>query len=120
SEEARQQGCEDIAAQLIHRGFANGLDLAMGGGRKNFMTTAREGVRLDTDLTQQFSTRYPDGQLLLSRNDLMGMQARTPVLGLFADSHKAYAHDRTSAEPSLTEMTFAALQILHQQTQNSD
>ncbi|MDP2506591.1 MULTISPECIES: alkaline phosphatase [unclassified Oceanobacter] len=120
SEEARQQGCEDIAAQLIHRGFANGLDLAMGGGRKNFMTTAREGVRLDTDLTQQFSTRYPDGQLLLSRNDLMGMQARTPVLGLFADSHMAYAHDRTSAEPSLTEMTFAALQILHQQTQNSD
>ncbi len=120
SDEARQQGCKDIADQLINNGFANGLDLALGGGRQNFLPASQGGKRLDTDLTRQFKHQYPNGQLLLSRNDLVSMHARTPILGLFASSHMAYAYDRTPAEPSLTEMTFAALQVLQQQTQNTD
>ena len=120
SEEAIANGCEDIASQLISRGFAHGLDLAMGGGRRNFVLEAAGGVRTDQDLTSQFTQQYPEGQYLASRNDLFHMSARTPILGLFADSHMAYEYDRDDSQPSLQEMTFAALQVLQQQTRGSD
>ncbi|WP_221800121.1 alkaline phosphatase [Oceanobacter mangrovi] len=120
SEEAVNNGCHDIARQLIEEGFGNGLDVAMGGGRRNFQLEQQGGNRTDTDLVADFEKRYPQGQYLASRNDLLGMNANTPILGLFARSHMAYAHDRDDSQPSLTEMTFAAIQVLQQQTRGQD
>ncbi|WP_189389506.1 alkaline phosphatase [Bacterioplanes sanyensis] len=103
--EARQHGCEDIATQLIRQAFPAGLDVALGGGRRNFSDA----------LLAQF-----DGQLVTARQQLLTAQIEndTPLLGLFADSHMAYAHDRlqsdalTADQPSLPEMTRFALQRL--------
>jgi len=120
SDEAVQNGCEDIASQLISRGFGNGLDLAMGGGRRNFLLQQDGGKRNDQDLTKLFGQKYPQGQYLASRNDLFNMSAQTPILGLFSSSHMAYEYDRDDSQPSLEEMTFAALQVLGQQTRGSD
>jgi alkaline phosphatase len=119
-EEARQNGCTDIARQLLENGFGQGLDIAMGGGLANFIPTDKGGKREDDDLTALFHQNYPQGQLLLSRNDLTAMNARTPILGLFAGSHMDYDHDRRQqpepVQPSLEEMTFAAIRVLQEQT----
>lgn len=120
SAEAVTHGCSDIARQLIESGFPRGLDIAMGGGRSNFLPTSAGGRRKAGDLTASFRQGYPEGQLLLSRNDLMQMNANTPILGLFANSHMDYAgdHDRQSdpQQPSLEDMTFAAIRVLQRQT----
>ncbi|MCY0964260.1 alkaline phosphatase [Parathalassolituus penaei] len=124
SEEARQNGCQDIARQLIDRGFAGGLDVAMGGGLGNFLLASANGRRQDEDLTARFRQQYPQGQLLLSRNDLMAMSPATPILGLFSTSHMDYEADRRKADepaqPSLEEMTLTAIRVLQEQTRSSD
>ena len=118
--EARQNGCVDIARQLLEQGFVQGLDLAMGGGLANFTLASAGGQRQDEDLTQRYQQQYPQGQLLRSRDDLLNMNANTPILGLFASSHMDYGidHDQQSApqQPSLEDMTFAAIRVMQQKT----
>jgi len=62
SDEAKQEGCSDIAAQLLDFSYGNGIEVAMGGGRLNFFpagSTDPEGAdtakgRQDNrNLTQQ-------------------------------------------------------------------
>lgn len=117
SREARRYGCRDIAWQLIHQAYPAGLDIALGGGKRNF---SRDGERHSGNLIADWQQQFPGGQYLENRQQLMQLRADTPgpVLGLFADSHLDYHLDHSGQQPDLAEMTRTALAFLQQQKQH--
>ncbi len=116
------EGCtaqEDIAAQLIAAMKAGTIDLAMGGGRRHFITTdvtdaeGKTGSRTDgrnlVTEAQDIGARYVQTEDEFLALTTSGDNA--PILGLFEPSHMLYEYDRTG-EPSLAEMTEAAINTL--------
>lgn len=133
-------GCTqpDIASQLIEAR----LDVTLGGGASVFLprpaadgadsskqsvldsVRAREasgarnavGKRSDgRDLLAEF--RANGGRVLLDREAFVDWtedpsETDQPVLGLFSGSHMSFEADRTASEPTLREMTLAAIRAL--------
>ncbi len=118
SPEARAGGFPDIARQLIEFSFGDGLEVALGGGRRHFLPTSRQGKRTDgRDLTAEWLAKFSRSRFVENRAELAAVDAASTdhLLGLFNDSHMQYEHDRAlqpEGEPSLTEMTLKAIQIL--------
>lgn len=118
--EAGQHGCKDIAWQLIHQAFPAGLDLALGGGKRNFITSDqhRKGKRDQGNLITDWQTQFPDGQYIETRQQLTALHKQletshsSPVLGLFANSHLAYHQDAPDSQPRLQHMTEVAVAYL--------
>ncbi|GAB4546524.1 MAG: alkaline phosphatase [Phycisphaerales bacterium] len=82
-----------IAAQML----ARRPDVMLGGGTDHF-----------TDAL--IATHAPDAALLRTRADVLaGLPDDGPVMGFFTPDHMSYELDRTDDEPSLAEMTTAAL-----------
>jgi alkaline phosphatase len=138
-QEAIDAGCEDIASQLVnfesnlearYQGIdVDGIEVAMGGGRRHFLpndpafnspdaVSATEGDRTDgRDLTEEWLGTYPDGQYVFDQAsfDALDTANTQRVLGLFNESHIQYEADRgndVAGEPSLSEQTAAAIDIL--------
>lgn len=125
-EEAKQQGCTDIASQLVDFPYGDGLEVALGGGRRNFLPSSMNdpedenemGERGDErDLTQEWLERYENSAYVWNQEQFDAVDpARTDhLLGLFERSHAEYEADRaedTAGEPSLSEMTTKAIDIL--------
>ncbi|MDE2178766.1 MAG: alkaline phosphatase [Xanthomonadaceae bacterium] len=123
--EAIAAGCRDFAAQLADSAAADGLDVALGGGRTGFMPAGvpdpqREGLvgqRLDgRDLIAEWRQR-PASAYVWNATQLAAVDpARTRhLLGLFNPSHLEYDHDRRAQqldEPSLAAMTRTAIRVL--------
>ncbi len=131
-------GCEDIASQLVNfeknleARFAgvdvDGLEVVMGGGRRHFLPkdaafnsndamSAVEGDRTDErDLTAQWQQMYSDGKYITDQAGFDAINGDTKrVFGLFNESHMQYEADRSNdiaGEPSLTQMTTKAIDIL--------
>jgi alkaline phosphatase len=120
---------KDIAAQLIDNfgagGIGDGLEVALGGGRSNFLPNtvddpedaSKKGSRKDSrNLTGEWASKF-GGQYVY---DQAGFDAIDPattkhLLGLFERSHMEYEADRatdTAGEPSIAEMTAKAIDIL--------
>ena len=116
SASARQGGCRDIAHQLIEFKIGDGLDVAMGGGRREFVGSDLGGLRQDSsdNLIQKWINQDDNHQFVQDRSELFDIDVSKQVLGLFAKSHMTYIAERTpdSVEPTLTEMTVKALQVL--------
>lgn len=122
--EARAAGCVDIARQMIEWPHGDGLDVILGGGRSQFLPTTTadpedtqaRGLRDDgRDLTSEWQARHPDGRYVWNAQQFAELRADRPVLGLFERDHMEFEAQRTSdagGEPSLTEMTLKALDIL--------
>ncbi|MBN04901.1 alkaline phosphatase [Ponticaulis sp.] len=116
-------GCRDIASQLIDFPAGDGLELAMGGGRSNFMTNeqadpeyeGRTGRRGDgRDLVAEWSAKSDDHTFIYDQAgfDAINFDSDVRVLGLFEPSHMQFEQDRpndTAGEPSLSELTEAAI-----------
>jgi alkaline phosphatase len=116
----------DIAKQLINFNYGNGLEVAMGGGRSKFLPetlsdpedAGKTGGRKDgIDLTQQWLGKYQKSAYVFDKAGFDAIDAKKTnhLLGLFDMSHMEYEHDRaadTAGEPSLTEMTAKAIEIL--------
>lgn len=105
--ERAQEG--EIAAQMLkHR-----VDVLLGGGRGFFLPADGGGKRADgRDLLREAGDA--GYQVLGSRADFL-KPLRTPLLGLFHPDHMTLEIDRDAAkEPSLAEMTSAALTLLKQ------
>ncbi|SFO52745.1 alkaline phosphatase [Cohaesibacter marisflavi] len=112
------EGCgqKDIAVQLIDVMKSGAVDIAMGGGRRNFITKETKG-------DEGKSGKRTDGKNLIEEAKAAGIQYiwddktfasadwSKPVLGLFESSHMKYEADRTG-EPSLAEMTEASIKAL--------
>ncbi len=126
SDAARAAGFPDLARQLVEFSFGDGIDVALGGGRAHFLGAntpdpeeiGASGVRWDErDLSAQWRAKHPGGAYVWNREQLLALDpARTrQVLGLFDPSHMEYEVDRakdTAGEPSLSEMTEQAIQLL--------
>ncbi|MGY0504558.1 alkaline phosphatase [Luteimonas sp. e5] len=118
---ARAAGCQDIARQMIESNHGNGPDVMLGGGRQNFMRADqadpeypdRRGKRKDgRDLIATWQARHPGGAYVWNAEQLAAAPQDAPLLGLFEPGHMKYEHDRaddSAGEPSLAEMTRAAI-----------
>ena len=137
--DALQQGCEDIALQLInfeqsleakYPGLdVDGMEVAMGGGRRNFLPNSPEfnsndtdsgveGARTDgADLTALWQSRYPQGSYVTDQAGFDAINAGDTqhLLGLFDESHMEFEANRSNdlaGEPSLAQMTSKAIDVL--------
>jgi len=125
-EDARQAGFPDIARQLVEFRPGDGIDVVLGGGRREFLGragrtgrgAASTGRRRDQrNLLREWQARRPGRRWIRSRQQLLalGSSPVKQVLGLFAADHLAFEADRlrqAPQQPSLSEMTRAALQLL--------
>lgn len=123
---ATEQGCTDIARQLIEGGVGSRLDVVLGGGRANFLPRSsadpeyapQRGKRTDgRDLLAEWRKSNPGGAWVWTSSQLAKVDlARTPrLLGLFEPDHMQYEADRNTSdagEPSLEQMTRAAISML--------
>jgi alkaline phosphatase len=141
-ESAITGGCKDIADQLVnfedylekrYTGVdVDGIDVAFGGGRRHFLpkdeafnsddaASAVEGDRTDgRDLTAEWIAKYPLGNYVFDQTGFNAIDATTTTkaFGLFNESHMQYEADRSNdiaGEPSLTQMTEKAIDILDNQ-----
>jgi len=128
TEEAQRNGCRDIARQLIEFRYGDGLEVAMGGGRTNFLpieafdpeTPETKGGRRDgRDLTAEWRAKSPSHAYVFDRKGFDAIDPTTAprVLALFEPSHMQFEADRSNdkgGEPSLSEMTAKAIDILRQ------
>ena len=109
---ALDEGCVDIARQLIDAPETQRLDLALGGGAGFFGQTPRRDGR---NMMQEFARR-PDSAFVDTAQALASLPNSTRhVLGLFAGNNMADETDRPTATPTaprLVDMTRAAIKVL--------
>jgi alkaline phosphatase len=115
-------GCVDIARQLVEWPKGDGLELALGGGRANFLPSTMAdpedagatGARADgKDLTAAWRAKSPAHVFVWNTQQLADAPAGSKILGLFSRDHMAYESARGPAnEPSLAELTAAAIRRL--------
>ncbi|XP_048200296.1 LOW QUALITY PROTEIN: intestinal-type alkaline phosphatase 1-like [Perognathus longimembris pacificus] len=122
---ALREGCRDIATQLVSN---TDIDVILGGGRKYMFPkgtpdpeypadATQAGSRLDgRDLVQAWQEQHPGAQYVWNRTGLLravGDPAATHLMGLFEPADMKYEVSRDPArDPSLEEMTEAALRVL--------
>ncbi len=118
----------DIARQLIEFPHGDGLEVAMGGGRDRFLPNTvadhedagAKGRRKDgRNLTTEWLANYPNAAYAWNKAqfDAINPANTKHLLALFERSHMEYEHDRatdTGGEPSLSEMTAKAIDMLKQ------
>lgn len=123
---AREQGCRDIARQLVEYDLGGGIDVVLGGGRRAFLPTdvfdpeypGVSGHRSDgRNLIEQWQVRFPEGHFAWNQSQFEAIPPRPtgPILGLFEPGHMLYEVDREkdhAGEPSLTAMTRRAIEWL--------
>jgi alkaline phosphatase len=116
----------DIARQLIEFSYGDGLEVALGGGRTKFLPKEmndpeyenKKGERLDSrNLTEEWKSKYKNSDFVWNKQQFDAIDAKKTkhLLGLFEPSHLQYEFDRPkdkSGEPSLSEMTSKAIDIL--------
>lgn len=127
---ALQEGCKDIATQLISN---MDIDVILGGGRK-FMfpkgtpdpeypgDSGQSGVRLDSrNLVEEWLAKYQGTRYVWNLEQLMQASqdpAVTRLMGLFEPAEMKYDVNRNvSADPSLAEMTEVAVRLLSRNPQ---
>ena len=133
-QQAIDQGCADIASQLInyeanlearYQGAdSNGIEVVMGGGRRHFLPKTKDndaiykGKRTDgRNLIAEWKAAYTDGLYIDNRADFeAAINNNTQrVMGLFNQSHLRFEANRIekqASEPSLSAMTAKAIEIL--------
>lgn len=117
---AKNQGCVDIAQQLIDFDKGDGLQVVFGGGRSQFLPDSvtdeegKKGKRKDgRNLISEWEAKHSDGQYVWDKSGFDKLDANTKrAFGLFEPSHMKYEADRRDGEPSLAEMTSKAIDIL--------
>ncbi|XP_071422409.1 intestinal-type alkaline phosphatase-like [Pithys albifrons albifrons] len=122
---ARQEGCKDIAWQLVHNVDIN---VILGGGRK-YMTpvgtpdpeyptySQQNGIREDgINLIDTWLEKRPGARYVWNKTEMLAAAANPSVnylMGLFEPGDTKYNLVRnTTLDPSLTEMMEAAITIL--------
>jgi alkaline phosphatase len=96
----------EIAAQIAR----SGTDLYLGGGREWFLPIGDGGRRHDGEnLVEDMQTRGFSYVSTPSEFEALDLKGAKKVLGLFAENHPPEAQKR---DPSLVEMTAAALEFL--------
>ncbi|EHH21762.1 hypothetical protein EGK_04898 [Macaca mulatta] len=122
---ARREGCKDIATQLISN---MDIDVILGGGRKYMFRMgapdpeyphdySQDGTRMDgKNLVQEWLAKQQGARYVWNRTELMQASldpSVTHLMGLFEPGDMKYEiHRDPTLDPSLMEMTEAALRLL--------
>jgi alkaline phosphatase len=126
SAEQKAAGCRDIAQQFVDFNLGNGIEVALGGGRQHFMLAGVDdpeykdlfGARLDDrDLITEWQKKSPGRDYVWNKKqlDALDLKKTKYLLGLFEPNHMQFEAERakdTAGEPSLAEMTGAAIGVL--------
>ena len=126
---AQAEGCRDIAQQLLDAPrYGRGPQVLLAGGRSYFTPTEVadpeypqvHGRRTDgRNLISEWQAANPAGRYVWNQQQFLAEAATAPaLLGLFEPDHMQYEHDRAgdaAGEPSLAEMTRAAIANLSRQ-----
>ncbi|XP_054838945.1 alkaline phosphatase-like [Eublepharis macularius] len=123
-EDAIQQGCKDIAYQLVHN---TDINVILGGGRR-YMTPKwspdpeypddpeKNGTRKDgLNLIEMWLSAKEGAQYVWNKTGLEAVDENSTdyLLGLFEPKDMAFELDRNSTtDPSIVEMTEVAIRIL--------
>lgn len=123
---ARQEGCQDIATQLVSN---MDIDVILGGGRKYMFPRgtpdpeyptdpSQNGTRLDgRNLVEEWLTNHQGARYVWNRAELLQAtqdSSVTQLMGLFEPWEMKYETERDpEQDPSLLEMTEAALHLLN-------
>lgn len=124
--EARIKDFPDIARQFVEFPFGDGIDVALAGGRRHFRSQEHAdpeypkfaGSRFDgRDLVAEWTTGRKRAAYVWNRKQLkdVNLEEVDRLLGLFNPSHMQYELDRAhdpGGEPSLSEMTATAIEVL--------
>lgn len=128
-QKSRDEGARDIARQLIEFSHGDGLEVAMGGGRRKFLPQIMadpedpmvKGQRSDgRDLTREWKDKHPGSAEYIwnkQQFDAVDVKKTKHLLGLFEASHMQFEHDRQKnpdGEPSLSQMTSKSIDMLSQ------
>ncbi|KAJ1735450.1 vacuolar alkaline phosphatase [Coemansia biformis] len=118
-----------IALQMIGRNLTQRgpvVDLMYGGGLCHFLPDSNENsCRSDNvdlwKMAQDAGFSTIDTRETFNKLVAEPARLKTPILGLFADDHMSYEIDRQPLlQPSLTEMTKSALDIISRQARQAD
>ncbi len=126
TDEAKANGCRDIARQLVEFPYGDGLEVALGGGRSYFLPNTvadpedagAKGRRRDgRNLPQEWTQKQAGAAYVWNKAqfDAIDPRGTRHLLGLFERSHMEYEQDRpgdAGKEPSLAEMTSKAIDVL--------
>ncbi|XP_066997528.2 membrane-bound alkaline phosphatase isoform X2 [Anabrus simplex] len=118
--------CDDIAEQLVFGSTGKNFQVILGGGREGFIPADKvdeegeQGKRLDgRDLVQEWQKQKESsgfrGQYIWNRKQLLSLNYTNVdyLLGLFEGSHMKYHLEADEEnEPTLAEMTEAAIKLL--------
>ncbi|KAH8357899.1 hypothetical protein KR200_009114 [Drosophila serrata] len=130
--EARDQGCMDIARQLIEMPTGQKINVIMGGGRQMLVSNVSHS---DADPLDTWASKSADGRDLIrdwgrkkeaageahaviqNNRELWNLNGQEVdyLLGIFANGHLMYDHERDRSDsgmPSLSNMTLKALEVL--------
>ncbi|KAJ2502222.1 vacuolar alkaline phosphatase [Coemansia sp. RSA 1972] len=93
------------------------VDLMFGGGLCRFLPQSNDASCRSDDV-DVWQAAKDSGVTTLTQRTEFNMLSQTtssvlPLIGLFAPSHMAYTIDRDSSQPSLSEMTQTALDLLN-------
>ncbi len=122
SEKAKQEGCADIARQFMEFEADGGFEVVLGGGSREFLGSDFGGVRLDDseNLVNRWLSEDTEHRFVENSKQLSNIDPSKQILGLFSSSHMTYMAEREldHSEPTLTEMTLKALEILQKRNQS--
>lgn len=128
---AREEGCKDIARQLIEDSVGQNLNVIMGGGRQMLVSDvigseadpldtwacqSHDGRNLMLDWKNQRKTLEQRAKVVENRLELADIGKSDDIdflLGIFANGHLKYDHELdNNSMPSLEEMTVKAIEVL--------
>ncbi|MBL4836929.1 MAG: alkaline phosphatase [Kordiimonadaceae bacterium] len=116
TEEAKANGCTDIASQIVSDMDGNGLEVALGGGLSHFLPIGEaSGIRADgKNIAKEWTDGRPTAKFVQSSAELAAVDhgSTDHLLGLFSDNHMQFNAIRPKEQPSLSEMTEAAIKVL--------
>ncbi|VVC32927.1 Alkaline-phosphatase-like, core domain,Alkaline phosphatase-like, alpha/beta/alpha,Alkaline phosphatase [Cinara cedri] len=120
-ESSAPNDCLDIAQQLMTQSPGIDLDVILGGGRQEFLPKNMNGNREDgRNLIAEWKVNMMKGHqrydYVRNKTELLNANLRNldKLLGLFSMSHMSYTDtmEVERDEPSLSEMTVAAIEVL--------
>ncbi|XP_050057288.1 membrane-bound alkaline phosphatase-like [Aphis gossypii] len=120
-ESSAPDDCLDIAQQLMTQSPGIELDVILGGGRQEFLPKNMNGNREDgRDLIAEWKVNMMKNhrmyEYVKNKTELSDVNLKDvdKLLGLFSMSHMSYTGTKEVErdEPSLSEMTMAAIEVL--------
>lgn len=114
-EDKRSPECRDIAQQILDNIDGDGIDVALGGGRRNFLPESNGGRRQDgLNIPDAWVKSRKGAQYITTNNELQNVDVSNTnrLLGLFDNSHMDFTSEGNQDQPHLADMTEAAIKLL--------